>query len=167
MQLGDRRRHARQITSHGKPRRWCTIDTNPDREPSFYRAASPLGGAHRANAATAEAAVEFGCFRVLLRRRQLFADCVAVALGTRAFDLLLALLDADGALVTKNELMSRAWPGIVVSEENLKVQICALRKALGEDGDIIRTDFGRGYRLTAVTRRTGAPHASHCRARVA
>lgn len=165
MQLHVRHRNARLITSHGKPRR--TIDNNHGREPSFCRESAPLVGACRASAATAEAAIDFGCFRVLLRRRQLFADGVAVALGTRAFDLLLALLDGDGALVTKNELMSRAWPGIVVSEENLKVQICTLRKALGEDGDIIRTDFGRGYRLTAVTRRTGAPHASHCRARVA
>lgn len=48
--------------------------------------------------------------------------------------------------------MSHVWPGIVVSEENLKVQMCALRKALGADRDIIRTEFGRGYRFTAVVR---------------
>src|SRR5437879_387817 len=56
---------------------------------------------------------------------------VPVELGTRAFDLLLALLEADGSLVTKEALMSRVWPRVVVSEENLKHQVSVLRKALG------------------------------------
>src|SRR5438874_7368063 len=102
----------------------------------------------------AEATLEFGRFRVLLRQRKLVADGVPIELGTRALDLLLVLLETDGSLVTKDELMSRVWPGIVVAEENLKVQIAALRKALGEDRDFIRTEFGRGYRFTAVVRST-------------
>src|SRR6266446_6992692 len=106
--------------------------------------------------AAAEGVLEFGRFRVLLRQRQLAADGVPIELGTRALDLLLVLLEADGSLVTKNELLSRVWPGIVVAEENLKVQICALRRALGEDRDFIRTEFGRGYRLTAAVRATVA-----------
>ena len=57
---------------------------------------------------------------------------------------------ADGSLVTKDELLDRAWPGVVVAEENLKTQISALRKALGADRDFIRTEFGRGYRFTGV-----------------
>jgi hypothetical protein len=61
---------------------------------------------------------KFGRFRVLLQRRQLLADGVPVELGTRAFDLLLVLLKARGALVTKEELLSRVWPDVVVSEEN-------------------------------------------------
>jgi DNA-binding winged helix-turn-helix (wHTH) protein len=89
---------------------------------------------------------------VLLRKRQLLADGVPVELGTRAFDLLMVLLEADGLLVSKEELLSRAWAGIVVSEENLKVQISALRRALGEDRDVIRTEFGHGYRFTGVLR---------------
>src|SRR6266403_923242 len=100
----------------------------------------------------AETAIEFGRFRVLLRRRRLLADGVPVELGTRAFDLLLVLLEADGALVTKEELLRRVWLGIVVSEENLKVQVFALRKALGADRDVIRTEFGRGYRFAAALR---------------
>jgi DNA-binding winged helix-turn-helix (wHTH) protein len=92
---------------------------------------------------------------VLLRRRQLVADGVPIELGTRALDLLLVLLQADGSLVTKDELVSRVWPGIVVAEENLKVQISALRKALGEDRDFIRTEF-RGYRFTAPVSSTVA-----------
>jgi len=98
------------------------------------------------------ATLEFGRFRLLLRQRQLLADGVPIELGTRAFELLLALLEADGSLITKDELMSRVWPGIVVAEENLKVQIFALRKALGEDRDFIRTDCGRGYRFIAAVR---------------
>jgi DNA-binding winged helix-turn-helix (wHTH) protein len=107
--------------------------------------------------AQADAALEFGHFRLLLRQRQLLADGVRIKLGTRGFDLLLALLEADGSLVTKDELFSRVWPGIVVSEENLKTQISALRKVLGEDRDFLLTEPGRGYRFTARIRRTGGP----------
>jgi DNA-binding winged helix-turn-helix (wHTH) protein len=102
--------------------------------------------------AAQEAALEFGRFQMLLRRRQLIADGVPVKLGTRAFDLLSVLLKADGSLVTKEELVSCAWPGIHVSEENLKVQISLLRKTLGEDRDFIRTEPGRGYRFTAAVK---------------
>jgi DNA-binding winged helix-turn-helix (wHTH) protein len=97
-----------------------------------------------------DAAFEFGHSRVLVRERQLLIDGVPVELGARAFDLLLALLKADGVLVTKDELFEQVWPGIAVSEENLKVQVSALRKALGADRELIRTDFGRGYRFTGV-----------------
>jgi DNA-binding winged helix-turn-helix (wHTH) protein len=115
------------------------------------RAQKPLlQGANRSSSATADAALEFGRFRVQLRRRQLLADGVPVELGTRAFDLLLVLLEVDGLLITKQELLGRVWPGLVVSEENLKVQVSALRKALGADRDVIRTEFGRGYRFTGL-----------------
>ena len=53
--------------------------------------------------------LEFGRFKVLLRRRELLSEAVPIELGARAFDLLLILLEADGALVTKEELLSRAW----------------------------------------------------------
>ena len=115
---------------------------------------------HRSSPAAAEATFEFGRFRLLLRRRQLVADGVPFELGARAFDLLAVLLKANGSLVRKDVLLSRVWPGIVVSEENLKVQIFALRKALGEDRDFIRTEFGRGYRFTAVIRSTIASSVS-------
>jgi DNA-binding winged helix-turn-helix (wHTH) protein len=108
-----------------------------------------------------DAIIPFGRFRVLLRQRQLIADGVPIELGTRAFDLLLALLEADGSLVTKGELLGRVWPGIVVAVENLKTQISALRKALGGDRDFIQTDFGRGYRFTGVARPN--PAAARCK----
>jgi DNA-binding winged helix-turn-helix (wHTH) protein len=94
----------------------------------------------------------FGRTYVLLRERRLLVDGVPVELGARASDLLLALLQADGALVTKDELFDQVWPGIVVSENNLTAQVRALRKALGADRDMIRTHFGRGYRFTGMLR---------------
>jgi len=78
-------------------------------------------------------AVEFGRFRLLPHRRELRADGVAVELGGRAFDVLMVLAEARGGLVTKDEILSRVWPDTVVEENNLVVQISALRKALGED----------------------------------
>jgi DNA-binding winged helix-turn-helix (wHTH) protein len=115
--------------------------------------------------AAGDATLDFGRFRVLLRQRQLVTDSGPIELGTRALDLLLVLLEADGSLVTKDELMSRVWPDIIVAEENLKVQISALRRVLGEDRDFIRTEFGRGYRFTAAVRSTVSSSASQCPAR--
>jgi DNA-binding winged helix-turn-helix (wHTH) protein len=150
------------------------MNTNAYSEPVLWPK-SPLP--HHATSRTsvgAEAAIEFGRFRVLLRRRRLLADGVPVELGTRAFDLLLALLEADGALITKKELLNQVWPSVVVSEENLKVHVSALRKALGADRDLIRTEFGRGYRFigmlrsnaTAIRRAVSANPACHQRHRL-
>jgi DNA-binding winged helix-turn-helix (wHTH) protein len=134
------------------------MTTTISARPVLCRENPPPHGANRSSPA-ADAVLEFGRFRILLRRRRLVADGVPIELGTRAFDLLLALLEADGSLVTKEELMSRVWPGIVVAEENLKVQISKLREALGEHRDFIRTEFGRGYRFTAAVRSTFASGA--------
>jgi DNA-binding winged helix-turn-helix (wHTH) protein len=107
--------------------------------------------------AAAEMTLEFGRFRALLRRRQLLADGRPIELGARAFDILLVLLEADGLLVTKEELLGRVWGGRIVGENNLHAQMSALRKALGQDRGLIRTDCGRGYRLTVPVRATAAP----------
>jgi DNA-binding winged helix-turn-helix (wHTH) protein len=141
MQRRNLHKKPRQIASRHGLSRWPEIKANT--YPLRYDANRPSSG-------TADAALEFGRFRVLLRQRQLLADGVPVELGARAFDLLLVLLEADGLLVGKEELLSRVWAGIVVSEENLKVQVSALRKALGADRDVIRTEVGRGYRFTGV-----------------
>jgi DNA-binding winged helix-turn-helix (wHTH) protein len=106
----------------------------------------------RANVAADEPSLGFGRYRVLLRQRRLLADGVPIALGTRAFEVLLALVEANGSLVNKQQLYARVWPGIVVAKENLKVQVFALRRALGEDRDFVRTEVGRGYRFTAAVR---------------
>jgi DNA-binding winged helix-turn-helix (wHTH) protein len=115
-----------------------------------------------ADHATAEQSLQFGRFRVLLRRRLLLANGAPIELGTRAFDLLLALLEANGVLVSKEHLLARVWPGVVVAEDNLKVQVSVLRRALGEDRDLIRTEFGRGYRFTATVRSTVTCSPSQC-----
>jgi DNA-binding winged helix-turn-helix (wHTH) protein len=154
-----RRTQRRQITTRRKSRPWTAICTNTPLRVVLCRKRPPPQGANRPSSTTADAALEFGRFRVLLRRRQLLADGAPVELGTRAFDLLLVLLEADGSLVSKDVLLSRVWPGIVVSEENLKVQVAALRKALGADRDVIHTEFGRGYRFIGVLRSKAAPDA--------
>lgn len=69
-----------------------------------------------------------------------------MAVGARAFDVLLALIERHERLVTKDELVELVWPGLVVEENNLQVQISALRKLLGAQA--IATIPGRGYRFT-------------------
>jgi TolB-like protein/Tfp pilus assembly protein PilF len=95
----------------------------------------------------------FQRFEVEPRRRELRADGRPVALGGRAFDLLLALLEARGAVVAKDELLSRVWPGIVVEECNLQAQVSALRRALGpEGGRLVANVPRRGYRFAGELR---------------
>src|ERR1700757_1262201 len=145
------------------------MNTNAYPERVLWRASPLPHHATRWNSVRAEAAIEFGRFRLVLRRRRLLADGVPVELGTRAFDLLLVLLEAGGALRTKEEVFNQVWPSVVVSEENLKVHVSALRKALGADRDLIRTEFGRGYRFigilrsnaTAIRRANPACHRRH------
>ena len=89
----------------------------------------------------------FSRFELRPASRQLLDDGVAAKLGARAFDVLLALVERRERLVTKSELLEVVWPGLVVEENNLQVQISALRKLLGPDA--ITTIPGRGYRFTA------------------
>jgi len=97
----------------------------------------------------------FGRFEVRRQQRQLFADGQPVEVGSRAFDILLALIDADGGVVTKPKLMDLVWPGTAVEENNLAVQVHALRRALGEDRKLVMTVAGRGYRFA------GEPRTEH------
>jgi adenylate cyclase len=83
-----------------------------------------------------------------------------VALGGRAFDLLVALVEGRGGIMTKEALMRRVWPDSAVEENNLTVTISALRKALREqphDQKYIRTISGRGYRFIAPLHDALAP----------
>src|SRR5579884_575065 len=100
------------------------------------------------------ASVEFGRYRVLAHRREVLADGRPTELGGRAFDVLMALIEAKGAVVGKDELIGRVWPGRIVEEGNLRAQIKALRKALA-DPDLIRTVAGRGYVFTGEIRAGG------------
>jgi DNA-binding winged helix-turn-helix (wHTH) protein len=108
----------------------------------------------RPHPAMAEPIIDFGRFRVLPRRRELLADGVPIELGARAFDILLTLIEADGLVVTKEELLNRVWPHRIVEENNLNVQILALRKAFGGDRNVIRTEYGRGYRFLGACARS-------------
>jgi DNA-binding winged helix-turn-helix (wHTH) protein len=104
-------------------------------------------------------AVSFGLFRILPSQRLLLEGDRPLRLGSRALDILVALVDRAGELVSKGELMARVWPDTFVEEGNLKVQVAALRRTLrdGEDGNrYISTVTGRGYWFVApVARSTG------------
>jgi DNA-binding winged helix-turn-helix (wHTH) protein len=94
------------------------------------------------------AVYQFGRFELSPATRQLLLDNQPAPLGARAFDVLLALVERRDRLVTKNELLDLVWPGLVVEENNLQVQISALRKLLGQEA--IATIPGRGYRFTVT-----------------
>ncbi|MET4023796.1 winged helix-turn-helix domain-containing protein [Bradyrhizobium sp. S3.2.12] len=92
--------------------------------------------------------IEFGRFRVFPGRRELLVDGRPIRLGGRAFDLLMALSETPGTVVSKDDLLTRVWPGRVVAESSLQTQILSLRQAFGADRDLIRTVAGRGYQFT-------------------
>lgn len=82
-----------------------------------------------------------------------------VAVGSRALDVLAILADHQGALISKDEIMAAAWPGIVVDDNNLAVQISALRRVLDSnraESSCIQTIPGRGYRFVAPVVRTSS-----------
>jgi len=89
----------------------------------------------------------FDRFEVKPTERRLLAAGVPVTLGARAFDVLVWLIEHRDRLVTKQELLEAVWPGLVVEENNLSVQVSALRKILGTG--LIATVPGRGFRFTA------------------
>ncbi|MEP7301598.1 MAG: response regulator [Caldimonas sp.] len=91
---------------------------------------------------------QFGRFEILTAERRLRVDGQAVALGSRAFDLLAALVARRDRVVPKDELIDVVWPGLVVEDNNLQVQISALRKVLGAQA--IATVPGRGYQFTVA-----------------
>jgi len=101
--------------------------------------------------APAESVLGFGPFLLLARQHVLLRNGEPVTLGSRALYLLIALATRAGELLEKAELIAYAWPKVVVEECNLRAQIVALRRALGDDGNFsyIVTVPGRGYRFVA------------------
>jgi DNA-binding winged helix-turn-helix (wHTH) protein/TolB-like protein/Tfp pilus assembly protein PilF len=92
-------------------------------------------------------------------KRLLLRDGEPISLNPKAFDLLYALIERRGEVLTKDELLDRVWPGQFVEEGNLKVQISALRKAFGErknDHKYIVTVPGRGYSFVADLEKTAS-----------
>jgi TolB-like protein len=80
-------------------------------------------------------------------------------IGRKALELLSALAEANGALVTKDELMAAVWPNAIVEENAIQVQIAALRRSLGPDAALLRTVHGLGYRLDAAVALPATPLA--------
>jgi DNA-binding winged helix-turn-helix (wHTH) protein/TolB-like protein/tetratricopeptide (TPR) repeat protein len=106
-----------------------------------------------------QGAVEFGPFRLDPESRVLSRGETPVPLTPKAFDTLVALVEARDRLAGKAELMQRLWPDAVVEESNLTQQIFTLRKALGDDSEgqtYIRTVPRHGYRFVAEVREVPA-----------
>ncbi|HUO01015.1 MAG TPA: transporter substrate-binding protein [Bradyrhizobium sp.] len=88
----------------------------------------------------------FGPFTLDVSARRLSIKDRPVALGSRSFEILVALLERRGDVVSKQDLLARAWPGVHVEEHNLKVHVSTLRRAMGEDGQGLLINIpGRGY----------------------
>ncbi|MBR8211577.1 helix-turn-helix transcriptional regulator [Burkholderia cenocepacia] len=93
--------------------------------------------------------IRIGTLHVFLDRREIRSNGKLLRIGSRAFEILELLIRANGALVSKDDIMQRVWPHTVVEENNLQVHIASLRKALAGDRNLIVTVPGRGYRLVA------------------
>ena len=98
---------------------------------------------------------EFGPYVVDVAKSVLLRDGEIVPIGLKAFEVLLALIQHQGEVLTKDELLKEVWPDTVVEENNLARTISALRKALDDHLDApqyIATISGRGYRFVAGVR---------------
>src|ERR1700723_1878903 len=110
--------------------------------------------------------MRFGSFALYRDQRLLLAGNEAVQIGSRALEILIALVDRAGHVVSKEELIAHAWPQTIVEETNLRVHIAALRRALG-DGQTpnryILNVVGRGYSFVSpvtVDIESGVPRQS-------
>jgi DNA-binding winged helix-turn-helix (wHTH) protein len=97
----------------------------------------------------------------LVQRRELLAGNRPVELGGRAFELLIALIEARDAVVSKHALIEYGWPDRIVKENNLQAQISALRSLFGPDRELIRPIAGQGYQFAgAIPTVPESPHVS-------
>jgi predicted ATPase len=107
--------------------------------------------------------ISFGPFRLLPARRLLLERDAPVSLGSRALDLLIALVERPGEVVSKSELIAKVWPHAVVVEGNLKLHIAALRRALADgqcSNRYISAVCGRGYCFVAPVTRSVGPRSA-------
>ena len=112
--------------------------------PFFEKRAEPAGAT--------PTEVSFGPFRLLRTQFLLLEGDTPVPLGSRALEILTALLERHGELVSKQDLMARVWPDVFVEPANLTVHMSALRRALrdGQDGNRFIVNIpGRGYCFVA------------------
>jgi len=104
--------------------------------------------------------ISFGPFSLVASERLLTKDGTSVEISARALDILMILLSRPGEVVSKNELLTQAWPGVTVEEGSLRFHITTLRKALGDGkggARYITTSAGRGYSFVASVSRSSAP----------
>src|SRR5277367_6832855 len=107
----------------------------------------------------AESAIAFGPFRLLARQRILLEGDKPLRIGSRALDILIALLERPGVVISKSDLMERVWPNTFVEESNLKVNISALRRTIGDGSGgrrYIVSVPSRGYSFVAPIALDGA-----------
>jgi predicted ATPase/DNA-binding winged helix-turn-helix (wHTH) protein len=103
--------------------------------------------------------LSFGPFSLFTAERMLKKADVPISLGGRALDILIALAERAGEVVTHKELISTVWRGLTVENANLRVHISALRKALGDGRDgarYVSNVAGRGYCFVAPVTRSSA-----------
>jgi DNA-binding winged helix-turn-helix (wHTH) protein len=138
---------------NGWPQGWA------ENKPIFRVAGSNRGQERSVQALSSADIFLFEGFR--LDRRGLFwgdkdAAAAPVEIGSRALDVLRALVERPGDLLSRHEIVAAAWPGMMVDDNNLTIQIATLRRLLDPDGargSRIQTVPGRGYRFIApVTR---------------
>jgi DNA-binding winged helix-turn-helix (wHTH) protein len=101
-------------------------------------------------------AFTFDRYRLIPARQRLLRDGVVVPLGSRALEILTVLVRRSGELVSKHDLIAAVWPDTFVDESNLKVNVCLLRRSLGDtqkQPKYIATVAGRGYRFVAPVQR--------------
>ncbi|WP_306397919.1 winged helix-turn-helix domain-containing protein [Telluria beijingensis] len=101
--------------------------------------------------------IAFLDFELRPAQRLLLRAGLPLPVGARAFDLLVLLVSHPGEVLSNRALMAAAWPRTVVIDANLRVQIAALRKLLGDAGSAIVNVSGRGYAFTAVVGARPAP----------
>jgi DNA-binding winged helix-turn-helix (wHTH) protein len=122
----------------------CAVQDPDATKPFFEKRTEP------ASATATE--VSFGPFRLLRTQFLLLEGDRPVALGSRALEVLVALLERRGELVSNQDLMARVWPNVFVEPANLTVHMLALRRALpdGQDGNRFIVNIpGRGYCFVA------------------
>src|SRR5258705_9779815 len=101
----------------------------------------------------------FGPFRLVAAERLFEKADEPLPVGGRALDILIALVERAGEVVSRNELISRVWPDVIVEEANLRVHIAGLRKALGDGHDgarYVANVPGRGYCFVAPVTRSAS-----------
>ncbi len=160
-QCGDPGVNGIALRNHGGGR-WCTyaiwvhpMPGCPSRELSKMKSNWGISGRDGMNIMNTQTErplspylICFGPFRLSITGRVLEKGSVPVRLGSRALDILIALVERPAEVVTKKELFARVWPDLVVDEGNLRYHVSALRKALGEGRSgtrYVTNVSGRGY----------------------